>query len=48
MIKWVDEVWWENIHFLLKMKTQLVLDNATTHKISKVKNKIKESEPHHQ
>ena len=34
----------ENIHFKFKIKTFLVLDNANTHKISKVKDKIKECE----
>ena len=43
MLKWVAGVW-KNIHFKLKIKTALVLDNAITHKIIKVKDKIKECE----
>ena len=39
MMKWISEVWREKIFvFDLKLRTLLVLDNATTHKTSKVKN----------
>ena len=34
----------ENIYFLTKIKTLLVLDQSTTHKTSKVNDKIKECE----
>ena len=36
MLKWVAEVW-KNIHFKLKIKIVLVLDNAITHKIIKLR-----------
>ena len=39
MLKWVAEVF-KKSYFQLKMKTLLVLNNATTHKTSKVKDDI--------
>ena len=44
MIKWVAEVRWKYSFFNLKWKTLLVLVDKTTHKTSKVKDKIKERE----
>ena len=44
MIKWVAEVWRKYSFSNLKWKKLLVLGNTTTHKTSKVKDKIKECE----
>ena len=40
MLKWVAEIWSEILIFQLKMKNTISLGNATTHKTSKVKDKI--------